>query len=91
MEEYGIHLLVTGKVQGVYYRESTQKKARAYQLTGWVKNRDDGRVELKAFGAKDAVDQLLAFCRKGPILARVQSLDMRECLSEEHDGFVVMS
>jgi acylphosphatase len=91
MEEYGVHVLVTGKVQGVYYRETTRKKAKAHDITGWVRNCSDGRVELKAFGPKEGVDQFLRFCRKGPVLARVKSLDMRECQVEAHDDFLVMS
>ena len=68
--------VVDGRVQGVYYRASTQEQARALGLRGWVRNLPDGRVELRAQGTRGRVEALLAWCRKGPPSARVASVDV---------------
>ena len=69
------HVYVSGKVQGVYYRASAAKKAQGLGLTGWVKNLADGRVELIAQGPVAALDQLLNWCQKGPMLAKVSKVE----------------
>lgn len=72
---HAVHAWVSGKVQGVYYRASTAKRAKALDLTGWVKNLEDGRVELFAQGPASQVDKLLAWCEQGPVLAKVANVD----------------
>jgi len=70
------HLFVSGRVQGVGFRYSTVGAARTIGgLSGWVRNLDDGRVEVLAQGPRDAVDQLIAWCRRGPPSARVDALE----------------
>lgn len=71
-----IHGWVSGKVQGVYYRASTAKKANALGLKGWVRNLADGRVEFFAQGQEEALSVLEAWCKRGPVLAKVRSLDV---------------
>jgi acylphosphatase len=71
------HVYVSGKVQGVYYRASTAKKAQMLGLCGWVKNLDDGRVELRAQGSVEALERLLIWCKKGPILAKVSNVERK--------------
>lgn len=66
---------VTGRVQGVYYRASTQEQARTLGLRGWVRNMPDGRVELRAQGTRGRVEALLEWCRKGPPASRVESVE----------------
>lgn len=66
-----LHIFVEGKVQGVYYRASTAKRAGALGLVGWVKNLADGRVEIHAQGEADALEDLVRWCHKGPVLAKV--------------------
>ncbi|MBZ0237038.1 MAG: acylphosphatase [Deltaproteobacteria bacterium] len=73
-----VHARVRGRVQGVAYRASTRHEARRLGLAGWVRNLPDGSVELEAQGPTDVVEQLLAWCRKGPSLARVTSVDVTE-------------
>ena len=70
--------LVSGQVQGVFYRFSLQHEARARGLKGWVRNLRDRRVEFLAQGDADAVRTLLDWSRKGPPDARVVEVDVRE-------------
>ncbi len=70
-----IHIQIQGRVQGVFFRVSSQKKADALGLTGWVRNRPDRQVEIVAEGPREALEALLAWCRKGPPLAQVKSVE----------------
>ena len=69
------HCFVSGRVQGVFYRQSTQTKAKALGLVGWVRNLPDGRVELMACGEKTDVQILLNWLWKGPIAAEVTHVE----------------
>ena len=69
-----LHLFVYGLVHGVFFRANTQEKANNLGLTGWVKNLNDGSVELTAEGDKEKLEELLEFCNKGPESARVDSV-----------------
>ncbi|MBL8629110.1 MAG: acylphosphatase [Rhodospirillaceae bacterium] len=83
-----LHLLITGRVQGVGYRAWVQRTARKLSLTGWVRNLTDGRVEAVAQGHADAVNKLIADCHAGPPLARVTSVDTKPITaSETFNGF----
>jgi acylphosphatase len=73
-----IHALVAGRVQGVYYRASTQETARGLGLCGWVRNVPDGRVELEAEGPGDAVQRLIDWLHAGPPAARVDDVRIHE-------------
>jgi acylphosphatase len=66
---------VEGRVQGVFYRASTEAEARRLGLTGWVRNRPDGSVEIEAQGEAGALEALLTWCRDGPPGARVTDLE----------------
>jgi acylphosphatase len=71
-----LHALVSGRVQGVWYRASTQKKAQSLGLVGWVRNLTDGRVELVAIGDQDQLQKLLDWCYQGPELAEVKAIEV---------------
>lgn len=73
-----VRAIVSGRVQGVSYRASTVDEARRLGLVGWVRNRSDGAVELEAEGTPDNVDALLAWCKAGPSLARVDRVATEE-------------
>jgi acylphosphatase len=60
------HVFVSGKVQGVFFRQTTQRQAESRGVTGWVKNLPDGRVEAVFEGEENAVQSLVDFCKKGP-------------------------
>jgi acylphosphatase len=70
--------LVSGRVQGVWFRDSCRNEARRLGVSGWVRNRYDGRVELEAQGEEDAVARLLAWCRIGPTLAEVTGVELTQ-------------
>ncbi len=72
-----LQLRIIGRVQGVYYRASTQRKARELGLSGWVRNEADGSVSLVAEGTEEALRALVRWCGEGPPLARVQEVQVR--------------
>jgi len=76
------HLKIHGLVQGVYFRESLSREARAHGITGWVRNRRDGTVEALLQGDQTAVETLTAWCRVGPGSARVDRVEIEEGLGE---------
>ena len=71
-------LVIKGRVQGVFYRESMRQEAVRLGVTGWVCNRLDGGVEAMVQGEPAAVEAIIAWCRLGPPDAHVTSLDVRE-------------
>lgn len=73
-----VRAIISGHVQGVSYRASTIDEARRLGLVGWVSNKADGTVELEAEGPTDAIDALLAWCKAGPSLARVDRVATEE-------------
>ena len=72
-----IHIIIRGRVQGVYFSASSQREARQHGLTGWVKNRSDGAVELLVEGEEDRVKDLLAWAHHGPSTARVDKVEIK--------------
>jgi acylphosphatase len=72
-----VHLFVRGRVQGVFFRASAQREARRLGLTGWVKNRPDGAIEVLAEGEEEEIKELIGWAHKGPSAARVDSVDVR--------------
>jgi len=78
---------VSGRVQGVWFRGATRDEARRRGADGWVRNCRDGSVEAIFEGAPDAVDALVAWCRRGPPAARVESVELHEETPEGLRGF----
>jgi acylphosphatase len=78
MPRVAVRLVIRGRVQGVGYRWWTRGQARRLRLTGWVRNRSDGAVELLAAGSAGAVEQLVEACRRGPSAAQVTSVERFE-------------
>lgn len=72
------HIMVEGLVQGVGYRYAFSGQAQALGLTGWVRNRSDGRVEALVHGPQPAIDTLLQWARRGPPAARVSRVDVQD-------------
>lgn len=70
-----IHLVISGDVQGVGYRAWVLRYAQDKLLTGWVKNRDDGTVELVAEGARENLEELIKRCQEGPDVSFVEKVE----------------
>jgi len=73
-----IHLCIVGRVQGVGYRASFETQARALRLAGWVRNRVDGSVEATVRGSPDAIEEILAWARRGPPASQVREVTVTE-------------
>ena len=80
-------VVVHGRVQGVFFRDSVRQRARACGVDGLVRNRPDGTVEAVFEGPPDAVDALVRFCETGPRGARVSRVEVAEEPPEGLDGF----
>jgi acylphosphatase len=80
-------LIVSGRVQSVGYRNWTIWTANALGITGWVRNVNDGRVEIMASGDDKALDALVEACREGPILARVDDIEVHAVGEVHLKGF----
>lgn len=78
-----LHLLIQGRVQGVWFRESMRREAERLGVTGWVRNTPDGAVEAVVQGPAEAVDALIEWARSGPPMARVDGIEIEA--SETHD------
>lgn len=78
MSRLRTHVVVSGRVQGVWFRESTRERAIELGVSGWVRNLPDGRVEVVFEGESSAVRAALEFVGKGPPLARVSGVEQRD-------------
>lgn len=81
--------LVSGKVQGVFFRASTREQALKLGLCGHAINLDDGRVEVVAKGAGEAVEALASWLRHGPPMARVEGVERSDCEECRVSGFSI--
>jgi len=83
------HGLISGRVQGVYYRESTRQEAERLGVTGWVRNLADGRVECHLEGSAEALARLEAWLWQGPAAARVTRVELEAVASAGFTDFQV--
>ncbi len=82
------HVFVSGRVQGVFFRDETRRQASKLELTGWVRNLEDRRVEAVFEGGEDAVGKMLDWCGKGPGLSHVSGVEVvEEPPTGSFDGF----
>jgi acylphosphatase len=70
-----VHILVSGRVQGVFFRAHTQDYANSLGIKGWVRNTRDGRVEIVAEGEKERLEKFILWCRQGPPGSRVDNVE----------------
>lgn len=82
-EKVRAHILISGLVQGVFFRQNTKEKARGLGVKGWVRNALDGKVEAVFEGEKEKVKEILNWAKKGPPLARVDGINVEW---EEYKG-----
>jgi acylphosphatase len=73
-----MHVYVTGRVQGVFFRAETERTAKSLNLTGWVRNVEDGGVEAVFEGEDHPINQMIAWCYKGPPASRVDHVEFIE-------------
>jgi acylphosphatase len=82
------HVFVSGRVQGVFFRQSTQLQAQSLGVKGWARNLSDGRGEAVFEGDKSAVQKLVDYCRRGPLAAKVENIKINhEKYMGEFSGF----
>lgn len=84
-----ISILVKGKVQGVFFRKCAKDKADELNVSGVIKNLNDGSVYIEATGGEDALNGFLAWCNHGPMLAKVLSVETSQIELREYDGFKI--
>jgi len=72
-----VHMIISGFVQGVGYRKWAKQIARENSIVGWVKNREDGAVEIFAQGIKDTLESYIRACQKGPEISHVEDVVIR--------------
>jgi acylphosphatase len=82
-------VVVHGSVQGVFFRDSTRRKAQSRGVSGWVRNCSDGTVEALFEGDPDAVETMVAFAREGPRGAQVEHVEVEDSSPEGLDGFQI--
>lgn len=76
MTKARVHVFVSGKVQGVFFRQKTKRQAQSLGVKGWVRNLPDGRVEAVFEGEEAAVKALMDYCNHGPSIARVENVEV---------------
>ena len=87
MTDVARKLRIHGEVQGVFYRAWSAEQARALGLSGWVRNRRDGTVEMLVSGDATAVVRMIGLCRGGPPAARVDRIEVEEADEPASAGF----
>lgn len=85
-----IHILISGEVQGVGFRQFVKYNAKKLNVTGWVKNLPNGKVEGMFSGNRKNLETLIEFCRKGPFLANVTDVKIDELSDENYDSFEII-
>ncbi|MDO8264834.1 MAG: acylphosphatase [Candidatus Parcubacteria bacterium] len=76
MQQTRLHIIIQGKVQGVFFRNTAKKIAEEMGMTGWVRNLPDGRLEAVLEGEKEKLKKMAEWTKKGPVLARVEKIEM---------------
>lgn len=91
MDKQRIHLFITGRVQGVFFRQALKAVARKNNVFGWVRNLRDGRVEAVVEGDSLSVSYVVEWCHAGPAHAKVDDLDIKsEAYTGEYSKFEVL-
>ena len=85
-----IHLLIKGKVQGVFYRASAKDVAEQLKISGWIRNTKDGDVEAVVTGDEDRIKEFIEWCKKGPRRAEVYKVEITEKSPEQFFGFTIV-
>ena len=84
-----VNVIISGHVQGVWFRASTKQKANELGLTGWVRNTNDGAVEAVFEGEEEIVDKMINWCRHGPPMAKVEDIKLKRQKTIGFKDFVI--
>ena len=85
-----VHVIISGRVQGVWFRANTKQKAEQLGLTGWVRNTLDGKVEAVFEGEEININKMIKWCNTGPPLAKVKNVDINKLSStNNYDSFII--
>ena len=84
-----VHLKIKGVVQGVFFRQSTVEKARELDITGWIRNCEDGSVEMEAEGDESLLNVFVQWCNRGPRNAKVTDVEKTDAPLKGHAGFEI--
>ena len=84
------HVIIKGKVQGVFYRTSAKKKAEELSLSGWIKNTSEGDVEAIVTGNNQQLQEFVKWCKSGPDRAKVDEVDVNNHELEDFDSFRIV-
>lgn len=85
-----VHIIISGKVQRVGFRQFIKYKAKKLDIKGWVKNLPNGNVEGMFCGDRENLNNMIKICKEGPYLARVSDLKITELTDEEFDNFTII-
>lgn len=90
-----VHVLVSGRVQGVGYRALIEREAKRLSLSGWIRNRSDGGVEAVFTGEDDAIQRMMTICADGPRFAKVENVSVADgapslLASDGRGGFAIL-
>lgn len=86
-----VHVFISGRVQGVFFRQNTKNKAKSLGVAGWIKNLSDGRVEAIFEGEKDKIEELIGWAKRGPMFSRIDGVEViKEGYQGEFKDFEIM-
>lgn len=91
MKNRQVHLKIIGKVQGVWFRSSMKAEADKLDLTGWVRNCEDGSVEATVCGPDSRIETIISWARHGSANARVHAVEVTEQQPRQHPGFKIVN
>lgn len=85
-----VQVIISGRVQGVWFRANTKNKAEQLGITGWVRNTDDGKVEALFEGEDDNIKEILEWCKHGPTMAKVTDVRVKKNFDQdEYNSFSI--
>jgi acylphosphatase len=85
-----VQVIISGRVQGVWFRANTKNKAEQLGITGWVRNTDDGKVEALFEGKDDHIKEMLEWCKHGPLMAKVTDVKIKQNPDQdEYNSFLI--
>ncbi len=85
-----VRVIISGEVQGVFFRASAKEVARKYEITGWIKNTADGKVEAMIYGQENKVKNFIEWCKTGPEKAKVENVIIHELPEIKFNHFEVI-